>query len=226
MSVRSSSTVSNSVACLGADEVLVDLGDDGTGSDLVDVVVCGETFDLFTLVSSRDVDRGVIALPRAALDGLELTELATDLIDTFFDLFFGWLRAGDFDPQGVVARNVDLGADLDGGIEDERTLFHATGDVVVGRRDEVDVVFDDRLEEEVGHGVFDGLPAGNLFAEMGLEHLPRYLARPKARQPDLPRQFLECRVDRGLELVLIDLDRQLHFVVFKLGHCALHCAAV
>ena len=92
------------VAGVGADEVLVELGDDRAGADLVEVVVGGEAVDGLAVLGAGDVDRDVVAVGRGALDLGELAVLAAQAVDLLVDLLVGRLGVGDLDAEAVVAR--------------------------------------------------------------------------------------------------------------------------
>ncbi len=91
----------------------------------------------------------------------------------------------------------------------------ALGDVDVGRRDHVDVVLAHRVGVVLGQSVLQRLAAGDVLAQPCLEDAPRCLAGPEPGDAHLTGDLLERGVDRVLELVLVDLDRELDLVALE-----------
>ena len=113
------------------------------------------------------------------------------------------------DPQAGVAGHDDRGAHLDGGVEGDRALLLAGGDVDLGRGDDVDVVLLDRVGQVAGDGVLQGLLPGGREADAGLQDPPRRLARAEAGEPHLAGDLAERDIDVPVELGLVHLDRSL-----------------
>ena len=72
-----------------------------------------------------------------------------------------------------------------------------------------------RLRVVVGQRVLEGLTAGGVGAEAGLEQLAGRLAGPEPGDADLTGDALERGVDLLLELGLVDLDGELHLVALE-----------
>ena len=75
-----------------------------------------------------------------AVDLGQLGELLAQAVDLRVDLLVGGLGAGHLDPQAAVARHLDAGPDLDDGVEGDRALLLAGGDLDLRGGDDVDVV--------------------------------------------------------------------------------------
>ena len=86
------------VAGGGAGELLVELGHDAAGADLVEVGAGHEPVEDLAVLAALDVDGDVVALGGGPLDDLELGELAADALDLVVDLFVGGDGRGDRRP--------------------------------------------------------------------------------------------------------------------------------
>jgi hypothetical protein len=117
--------------------------------------------------------------------------------------------------QILVTADLDGRADLDDGVEDDIAVLLAGGDVDLRRGDDIHIVLADRLGVVVGQRVAQGLLAGEAGAELGLQHLAGRLARAEAGDAHLTRDAAERIVDGGLELGLLDLDRDLDLVALE-----------
>src|SRR5690606_20865499 len=100
-------------------------------------------------------------------------------------------------------------------LERDRALVLTRGDVEVGRRDDVDVVLDDRLAVELGQRRLERLGAGVLAAELTLEELAGRLPGPEAGDAHLLGDLPPGGIDRRLELGLVDLDGDLDLVALR-----------
>jgi hypothetical protein len=163
-------------------------------------------------VGAADVDAHLVALCGGALRGLELRVLLAHRLDARVDVILGRRRARDRHLEPAVALDRDVGAHLDDGVEGDRAVLLALGDVDLGRGDDVDLVLPDGLGVVAGQGLAQGLLARRALAEAGLEHPARCLAGPEPGQADLAGDALEGLVDGALELVRVDLDGQLDLV--------------
>ena len=145
----------------------------------------------------------------------QFAEVGAQPIDLPIDLLVGYRRVGDGDPEAVVAGNVDPGPDLDDGVEGDRACLLPTRDVNLGRGDHIHLVVPDGLGVVVGQGFPQGLLSRCLGAEPGLEDATGRLARPESGNADLAGDPAEGGIKGLLELLLVDLDRELHFVALE-----------
>ncbi len=98
----------------------------------------------------------------------------------------------------------------------------ATGDLDLRWGDDIDVVFDHGLGVVLGHRLAKSFLTPDLMAELSLQQPPGCLPGPEARHPDLLRNALERSIDGGIELRFVDLDVELHPVLFEGLDSALH----
>ena len=77
------------LAGLEAAELLVELGHDRAGADLVGVVVGGEAVDRLAVLGARDVDRDEVARRGRAVDLDEFAVLAAEPVDLVGDVVVG-----------------------------------------------------------------------------------------------------------------------------------------
>ncbi len=117
--------------------------------------------------------------------------------------------------QALVADQLDLGPDLDDGVEGQRTVVFARGHIDLGRGDRIDLGLTEGGGVVIGQGLTKGLLTNPAATHTGLEQLAGRLARPEAGNPDFTRDFAEGGVDRLIELEFLDLDRQLHLVALE-----------
>ena len=200
------------VAGFAAEQVLIDLGHHGALAHLVEVVVGGQTGDRLVFVRAFDVDGHVIAFDDLTIDGLEVRVLVAQPIELGIDLFVAGGGIGDLDPQGLIARHPHLRAYFDDRVEAHRTRLLPRGDVDLGRRDDIDVVFDHRLGVIDRKGLTQRFLSADVDTEPGFEHLARRLARSEPRQANLLGKAFERGVDFTLELSGIDLYAELDLV--------------
>src|SRR5581483_7380688 len=193
-------------------QVVVQLARDRAAADLVEVVVGLQAGDRLTVAAAVDRDGDVVAVADRPVDVGQLGELVTQPVDLRVDLLGGRLRTGDLDPQVFVAGDRHDRAHLDDGVEADRPLVLARGDLDLRRRDDVDVVLADRLRVVGGQLFAQRLLAADVLAELLLEDPPRRLAGPEPRQPDLAGDPAERGVEILFELRLVHLDGDLDAV--------------
>ena len=114
-------------------------------------------------------------------EGPEALQLCGDL---GVDFLVGDGDRRQFDPQAPVARDRDLGANLEGGVDDDRPFLATAGDLHLGRVDDVDLVFTHRLGQVLGDGIVERLLAGWGEADPRFEHPAGHLSA--ARKPGSP----------------------------------------
>ena len=82
------------VAGLGATQVGIDLGDDGLGTDLVEVVLSCEAIERLTVLGAGNVDQHLVAVLGGPFGGLELGVLLAQRVDPLGDVVVDRPRAG------------------------------------------------------------------------------------------------------------------------------------
>ena len=150
-----------------------------------------------------------------AVDNLELAEVAPEPVDLCFDILVGHDRAGHGHPQAAVAHEVDLRPHFDHRVEGDGTRLLAGGDVDLRGCDDIDIIVSHRLRVVDGQRVTKRLDPARLLAEPCLEDATRSLAGAETGYPNLPGDLAEGGVNILLELLLVDLDRQLDLVAFQ-----------
>ena len=163
-------------------------------------------------IGSGDVDRRVRVVDQRIFGVGEVGEAVAETVDLIVDRVVTDGVDGHFDLQLVVAGEVHLRADLDDGFELDVAFFLTGGDLDLGRRDHVDVVFGHRVDVELGKRVAERLLTRDVGAHAGLEQLARRLARTEAGHPYFPRQLAKRGVDRLLEFTGRNRDVELDFV--------------
>ncbi len=184
-------------------------------SHLVDEVGRGEILHRLAVPRRLYVDGDDVAVPRRPLDVPQLGELLAHPIELGLDLLLGRLRGRHGHHEALVTGDRDLRADLDDGVEGERPLVLARGDVDLGSGDRVEGGFLDRLGVVVRKGVPDHLLPDRFASEAGLEQSPRHLPGPEPGNAHLTLQSSHRVVDSRLQLLLIDLDGELDLVAFE-----------
>ena len=210
------------VAGVGPDELVVEVVGDPALADLVGPVLGVQPGHVLTLAGRVEIERDLVAAGGRTVDVGELAVPAELGLHRLVDLGVRGRWRGQLDAQAVVAGNGDLGTHLTGGGEADRPVLLACGDLDLGRRDQVDVVLADRLGQVLRDGVTQRLLAGRGHADARLEHAAGRLAGTEARQPDLPGDLAEGRVDVLVELGLVDVHRQLDLVALQGLQRALH----
>ena len=172
-------------AGLGPAELVVELVDDHAGTDAVQEVGGGQSFDGLVVDRARDVDRGVRVVDERELRVGEVGEPFAQRVDLLVDVVVGDRLERQLDAQLVVSDELYLRPDLDDGVELDVAVFLAGRDLDLGRRDDVDVVFVHRVDVVLGQRVLQRLFARDVAAEARLEQTPRRLARTEPGDPNL-----------------------------------------
>ncbi len=148
-------------------------------------------------------------------DRLQLAEVVTQAVDLGVHVLVGDLGVRDRDPEARVARQVQLWADLHHCVEGHRPGFLTGGDVDLGRGDGIDVLVPDGPGVVARQRVAERLLASHVLAQPGLEDPPGGLPGTEARDADLPGDLPKGGVQGPLELLLVDLDRELDLVALE-----------
>ena len=171
--------------------------------------------DRLAVAGALQVDGQKVPVLGRPGDRGQLTEVVAQPIDLRGDVLFGHLGAGDLDPQAVVARQLEVGSDLDDRVERHRAVFLPRGDVDLRGGDGVDVLVPQGAGVVIREGVLQRLLAGHVLAQSGFQHAARSLAGPESGDSHLPRDLPEGGVQCLFELVLVDLDRELDLVALE-----------
>src|SRR5207302_413011 len=158
--------------------------------------------ELLVMDVALDVELGVVALAQRGGRLLEVGEALPQVVDLDVDLRVEDGRVLDGDLEGVVALDLDLGPDLDDGVELDVALLLPGGDLELGRGDRVEILGLDGLQVVVGHGVSrtgsdskprmaspglrTGSPAGSTPENRSTS--PRNTSCPSIRASRAPRQ--------------------------------------
>ena len=162
-----------------------------------------------------EVHRRVVAVDERVVAVLEVGEAVAELIDLAVDRVVVDRGEVELDAQALVAGELDDGTRLDHGVELHRTGFLARGDLDLRRRDDVDLLGDDRVGVEAGQPVLERLLAPDLGAETRLEETAGRLAGTEPGDAHLVGELAERGVDRRFELGLGDRDVELDLVGFE-----------
>ena len=163
-----------------ADELVVEVVGDPPLTDLIGPVVGIESGDRLAVSRRRKIDDDVVADRRLTIDVAERPEPLQLCGDLGVDLLFGDGDRRQLDPQAPVARDRDLGANLEGGVDDDWPFLAPAGDLHLGRVDDVDVVFTHRLGQVLGDGIVERLLAGRGEADPRFEHPAGHLSGAEA----------------------------------------------
>jgi hypothetical protein len=173
----------------------------------------GDAVDLLVVDRGRDVDRDEVAVAHLALDRHQGAEALAEVLQLGVDLLVAHLQVVDRDLETVQLRELDLGPDVDLGGELELALRVGVGhvghvDLRLAQR--AHLLGLDGLEVEARQGVVDGLLDHDAAAEPLVDDARRHLALAEPGDGDLLGDRLVRRVETGLELVVRDLDGELH----------------
>ena len=171
---------------------------------------------------THDVDSDLIGVDRRTVDRLELGELRSHPLDLRVDLLVARTRPRYLDPQPAVSGDAHARPHLDDGVERDRTILAARGDVDLGRRDHVDVVLADGLRVVLGECLAQRLLTRRGAADARFEDATGCLAWTKPGNAHFACDATKRRVHRFVELRLVDLDRNLDLVVLEGLDGALH----
>src|SRR5690606_31902845 len=192
-------------------EGLVDALDELARADLVGDVGCG--VDLLATDRRDEVELGEVARLCRSVDGHERAEAAAQVLELGLDLIRPDLRGLDLDLEAVVLRHLELGAHVDLDREDEvagEVLLAGPGrDVRLGATERAQLlgvrgVMVETLEP-LRDGVVEHLGAADALVDDGRRHL----ALAETGDRDLLGDVLVGVLDRGLQLVGGDGDREL-----------------
>ena len=189
---------------------------------LVGVVVHRETLDLLAVVRPVDVHGHVVAVDGRSGRGGQVAELLAELVHLLADLLVGGLGAGHLGLELVVAGDGDERADLHHRVEADRPFLGTAGDVDLWRCDHVYVVVVHCLGVVLGHRAAEGLSPSRLGTQPRLQHSAGGFAGAESGQAHLAGELTEGLVQLLLELLRVDVHRQLDPVALQGLDCAPH----
>ena len=151
-------------------------------------------------------DRVVAVLGAAALDRGERRVLVAQLLEDLADL--GVVDDVDLGPEVevLVVAELDLRADLDGRLEDERHPLLGLDDVDVGVRERDDVLGDERVAVRVLDEVVDGVVEDRARTEVSLQDGAGRLARTEAGDAGALGEVPDGLVHGAADALRWDLD--------------------
>jgi hypothetical protein len=193
-----------------ADERLVQALEHGAGADLVGDA--GHRVDLLAVDDGLEVDRGEVTLGRRALHADERAEAGPQRVQAHLDVLVGDLQRVDLDLDAGEVGQLELGHDVDLGVELEvlAVLDGELGEVQLGLAQRAQVVLLHRAGVVLRQGLVERLlhhgPAAEPLVDDARRHLPAAEAGDVHRGTD----GLVCRVQPGCELLGGDLHAQLH----------------
>ena len=170
----------------------------------------GAALERGAVAGADEPDDGVVAVLGAALlDGRQGRVLVAQLVDDLVDA--GVVDGLDLRPEVEVpvVAELDLRADLDRGLEDERLALLGLHDLDVGIGQREDLLLDQRLAVGVLDEVLDRVVEDGARPERALEDLPGGLARAEAGDTGPAREVLHGVLDRLVQALRGQLDLEL-----------------
>ena len=195
-----------------ADERLLELLDHAVEPELDHEVA------LRVAVGADEVDdEGVSCLGRPALDRDELRDREAERLELLVDELGRHLGLGRGDLEALPVGNLDLRLHVDGGGEAE-VLFCVLGQpvVVLGPGDRPNFRPGERVPEPAVDVAVDRLRVQTLLADPRDEHLHRHLPLAEPRHLRARGEVGGCVLDRVLDVVTRDVDRQANLVLGQL----------
>ncbi|CDN42669.1 hypothetical protein BN871_BS_00260 [Paenibacillus sp. P22] len=209
-----------------ADDLLLKAWDEGVGAQLERVTLGLSAFESLSVDEAFEIDDGYVAvLGSAFFNDNELGMALLEAIQLRAQLFFGYFGIGRRNFDAFVIAKLHFG--LDGYFCLEFEGF-ALGELL-----DVDLRTVNRLYARFLEGIgirrrkqdVDRVLVEALHAEAGFEHAPRYFAFAEARNVHAAYDFLECLVERVLDLLRSDfnVDRDDVRFYFLPSSCHLCC---
>ena len=190
-----------------ADEVVLEARDEPVVADDQRHPLGRPALERCAVDAALELDDGVVALlGTAVLDGRQAAVLVAKLLDDAIDL--GVVDGLDLGPEIevlVVAEN-DLGADLDGRLEDERLALLGLDDLDVRVREGQQRLLDEGVAVRVLHEPVDGFVEDGAGAEDRLEDAAWRLAGPEAGDSRPLRERSDGLADRAVKAIGRDFD--------------------
>ena len=211
------------VACLEADELILEAGDERAGAERQGIALGLAAVEGLAVDKAFKVQNDGVAGLGFAVNGLDAgvavlhaAELCVD-----FGLGDGNGLLGDLD--ALVLAEGDLGVELSGNGQHDAAVFGGLHIGNGGLADSLELLLDNGSLVNVGEDLVHGVFIEHLRAVHALDKLARGLALAEAGDHDVLADLGIRLVQRGLELVLCDLDSDLCAAVFFLYVFNVHC---
>ena len=208
----------------GADEALLEAGDEVARAELDELVATLAAGERLAVHRALEVDRQEVAVLGGALDGVQVRRALAQARDLVVDLLLGdgRLAQPDLDAAVGAERRGRAHADLEG--ERQRlALAGQVAEVDLGVADRGDARVVDRVHVPAGEPAADGLVEDRLAPEALDDDRRRDLALAKARELHLAPELARLHLERALHLLGSDLGFDAHARMGKLGDGGLDC---
>ena len=186
--------------------------------------VGGPALERLAVARPLERDHRVVAVLRATiLDGRQCRVLVAQLFDDLVDpCVVDDLDLG-LEVEVLVVAELDLRADLDRRLEDDRLALLGLDDLDVRVRQRQDRLVDQCLAVGIVDQVLDGLVQDDAGPERALEHRPRSLAGAKAGDARTAREPPDGVIDGAAQTLRRELDLEDERAVGRGGGGDLHC---
>ena len=211
------------VACLKADELILEAGDERAGAERQGIALGLAAVKRLAVHKALEVQNDGVAGLGFAVDGLDagVALLHAGKLCVDLSLGDGDRLLGDLD--ALVFAEGDLGIELGGDGQHDAAVLGGLHIGNGGLADSLELLLDNgslvNVGEDLAHGVF----IENLRAVHALDEFARGLALAEAGDHDVLADLGICLVQCGLELVLRDFDGDLCCAVFFLYVFDVHC---
>ena len=194
-------------ARLEPEQVALEARDEAFLADDQGHPVGGPALERLAVARSLERDDRVVTVLRATVfDGRQRRVLVAQLVDDLVDP--GVVDDLDLgrEVEVLVVAELDLRADLDRRLEDDRLALLGLDDLDVGVRQRQDRLVDERLAVGIVDEVLHRLFEDDAGPERALEHRPRRLARAKAGDARAAREPPDGVVDGTAQALRGELD--------------------
>ncbi len=201
--------VAEGVPGLLADGLLVELGGDATGADLVEGVLDGGVLEHLPVHLHLEVEGDQIALLGGTFHLVDLGEALPHRAELVVDLVLVDVPLGEGDRDPRVVRRIEGGPDLDGGGEDAAFGLVEGVDVDLRLGDGIDVLGLQRLAVVLVEGLLHRGLRDHALTEALLQQPAGHLALAETRQVHLLCELTGGAVHGLLDALGLDLDGEL-----------------
>src|ERR1700730_3255822 len=212
---------SSVLAGAGADQLLLEAGDEAGGTKHDLTVFPAGSWNLLLAAAPLDIDHDDVAALGRALGDLGLTLLFGDSLDRTVDILIGHLDDEPLDVEVGKARFRDIRQHLQGHLVFEIGPLAERDDVDLWRQCRTQIALAYRVGGSVLQSALQHLTAHRITKALA-QDLHRDLARTEPAQLDRPADIAEPAGDLFLELAGRDNDAELALETFGVGFCHLH----
>ena len=211
------------VACLEADELILEAGDERAGAERQGIALGLAAVKRLAVYEALKIQNDGVAGLGFAVDrfdaGVALLHAGKLCVNLCLGDGDGFL--GDLD--ALVFAEGDLGIKLGGDSQHDAAILGGLHIGNGGLADGLELLLDNDSLVNVGEDLVDGVFIEHLRAVHALDEFARGLALAEAGDHDVLADLGICLVQRGLELVLCDLDGNFRGAVFFLYVFNVHC---